>query len=348
MKYIKYLLFLLLIAFIAIAIYVAVQPNDYTVTRSKTIEAPASLIYDEVIDFKNWKDWNAWIEENPEMIITYPEQTKDIDGSYTWLNKGETGRMTTIAAKPNTSITQNMQFGDQPSAQVDWSFTPNEDGSTEVTWTISGHDLPFGFKAYSAYSGGMDKQIGPYYERSLELLDRKVVESMKQHSTKVDGITEYGGGFYLYKTTSASGKNISKIVARQHEEIINYMSKNTIIQAGMPFTIYNDMNPSTGNVIMTQAIPVMNNVINDNTSEILCGYMPKTTALKTTLTGNYTYLPKAWDTAYKAITELKLERSQDKPFEIYINDSKKVPNPSLWKTEIYIPITLTDTLTSKL
>ncbi len=72
----------MLIAIIAIAIYIAVQPNDFSVSRTRTIQAPASLIYNEVIDFKNWEDWNAWTEEKPEMTINYPEQTKGIDGSY--------------------------------------------------------------------------------------------------------------------------------------------------------------------------------------------------------------------------------------------------------------------------
>ncbi|WGD33893.1 GyrI-like domain-containing protein [Olleya sp. YS] len=338
MKYLKYILFLLLIVIIAAAIYIAVQPNSYSVTRSKTIQAPASLVYNEVIDFKNWQDWNAWVEEKPEMTLTYPEKTSGIDGSYSWTDDGETGRMKTIAANPNASITQEMQFGEFPKSDVMWEFTPNEDGSTEVKWTISGKDLPFGFKAFAAFSGGMDKQIGPYYERSLELLDRKVVESMKQFNIKVDGITEYGGGFYMYKTTAATGTNISELIGKQYGEIMAYMAKNSIVQTGMPFTIYNEMNPETGNIIMSQAIPVMNKITVENDSEVLCGYIPKTKALKTTLKGNYTYLPDAWEAANKYIAENNLEQSDLDPFEIYANDPGNVPNPSNWVTEIYLPL----------
>jgi len=175
MKYLKYILFVLLIAIIALAIYIAVQPNDYSVTRTKNIKAPAALVYNEIIDFKNWEDWNAWIEEKPDMKITYPDQTKGVNGSYSWEDEGETGTMTTTNVNLNSSISQEMQFGEYPKSDVNWTFTPKEDGSTDVKWTISGKDLPFGFKAFATLSGGMEKQIGPYYERVLQL---KVLPNM--------------------------------------------------------------------------------------------------------------------------------------------------------------------------
>ncbi|WP_397362152.1 SRPBCC family protein [Olleya sp. R77988] len=338
MKYLKYILFLLLIAIIAIAIYIAVQPNEFKVTRTKTIQAPASLIYNDVIDFKNWEDWNAWVEEKPEMTLTYPEQTKGVNGSYSWLDEGETGTMKNIETNPNKSIKQEMQFGEHPKSDVLWQFKPNTDGSTDVTWTITGKEMSFGFKGYAAFKGGMDNIIGPYYERSLELLDRKVVESMKQHSFKIDGETEYGGGFYMYKTTSVTGTNISQVMGKQYGDIMGYMAKNNIVQAGMPFTIYNDMNPETGNIIMSQAIPVMNKVTVSDDSEVLCGFIPKTKVIKTTAKGNYTNLPKAWEAANKHIKDNNLIQSEIKPFEIYTTDPGKVPNPSNWVTEIYLPI----------
>ncbi len=66
MKFLKYLLFLILIAIIGFAIYVAVQPNSFEVSRERTINAPASVLYDNVIDYKNWEAWSAWVEKEPD------------------------------------------------------------------------------------------------------------------------------------------------------------------------------------------------------------------------------------------------------------------------------------------
>jgi len=183
----------------------------------------------------------------------------------------------------------------------------------------------------------MDSQIGPHYERSLEKLDSIVVNSMKVFSISIDGITEYGGGFYMFKTASASNTNISELMGKQYGELMTYMNQNNIKQNGMPFTIYNEINEN-GDVIMSNAIPVRNRVIITGAFDILCGYMPKTKVLKTTLKGNYTNLEKAWQESMFYLKKNNMMQSNLKPFEVYTNDPDMYPNPANWITEIYIPI----------
>ena len=328
----------MLIVIIGGAIYIAVQPNEFEVTRTRTIKAPAAVIYNNVIDFKNWEAWSSWVEADPDMKITLSDQTKGINGSYSWEDKDGVGTMKITETEPNVSIKQRMQFAEFPPSDVNWKFNTNTDGSTDATWTISGKDLPFVFKMFSVLMGGMENQIGPHYERSLEKLDSIVVNSMKAFEVKVDGITEYGGGFYMYKTTSATGANISQVMAKQYGEIMAYMGQNNIASNGMPFTIYNDMTAQDGSINMSNAIPVKNKVNVERDSQVLCGYIPKTKALKTTLKGNYINLPKAWQETMAYIAENNLSQSNIKPFEIYTNDPGNFPNPADWVTEIYIPI----------
>jgi effector-binding domain-containing protein len=338
MKYLKYLLFLLLILAIGFSIYIAVQPNSFQVTRTKTIKAPGAVIYNNVIDFKNWEAWSSWAEADPDMTITLHEKTNGIGGSYTWEDKDGIGTMKTVKAVPNASINQQMQIEDFPTSEVSWSFKPNEDGSTEVTWNISGKDLPFTFKTFATVMGGMEKQIAPHYERSLEKLDSIVINSMKAFNVKINGITQYGGGFYLYKTTNATNANISQVMSQQYGSIGMFMEQHNIAFAGMPFTIYHDMNMENGTVIMSNAIPVKEKIVITGDSNISCDYHPKMTVLKATLKGNYTNLGEAWKTTMQYIAENNIEQSQHKPFEIYTTDPEQFPNPADWITEIYIPI----------
>ena len=337
MKSLKYILFLLLIAIIGLSIYIAVQPNSFEVTRSKTIKAPSAVIYDNILDFKNWEAWNSWLEENPEITLTYPEQTKGVGGSYSWNDDGEIGTMKNVNVNEPTRIEQKMQIGDYPPSDVIWTFKPNGDGTTDVTRTIAGDNLPFFFKAYAAFTGGMEKQIAPHFERDFEKIDSIVVSSMKQFKVDVNGLTEYGGGFYMYKTTSSSAANISNTMARQYAEIMNFMQANEIPMTGMPFTIYNEMNDN-GSVIMSNAIPVRDKVIVADDSNILCGYIEKTRAVKATLKGDYSNLGAAWKEAMAYLKANNLEQSEQHPFEIYVNDPGSVPNPANYLTEIYIPI----------
>lgn len=337
MKFLKYVLFLFLIAIIGLSIYIAVQPNSYEITRSHTVKAPSAVIYDNIIDFKNWEAWNSWKEENPDISISLPEQTEGVGGSYSWNDDGQIGTMTTTSVDKPNRIEQKMQIDDFPASNLVWTFKSNGDGSTEVTRTLSGDNLPFMFKAYAVLSGGMEKQIAPHFESEFEKIDSIVVEGMKEYNVQVNGIKEYGGGFYLYKTTSASGKNISNMMAQQYASIMNFMNDNTIEANGMPFTIYIEMNEN-GNVIMSNAIPVRDKVIVTDDSNILCGYIEKTKAVTVTLKGNYTNLGEAWRVAMQYVKDNNLETSEQYPFEIYLNDPGSTPNPANYLTEIYVPI----------
>lgn len=336
MKAIKYVLLLLLILVIGFSIYIAVQPNSFEVTRTKTIKAPQAVLYNKIIDFETWEDWSSWVEADPEMTLTIPENHAGVGGSYSWEDKDGVGTMTTVAANPHSSITQEMQFAEFPKSDVTWKLESNKDGSTDVTWNISGKDLPFVFKLFSTLMGGMEKQIGPHYERSLEKLDSIVNDDMKQFKVTINGITEYGGGYYLYKTTNANSQNISTKMGENFGAIMMFMGKSNIKQSGMPLTVYNDM--SSANVIMSNGIPVKERVEVPADSDVSIGYIPNIKVLKTTLKGNYTNLPKAWEATMKHIKENGLEQAEHKPFEIYTTDPGNVPNPKNWVTEIYIPI----------
>ena len=338
MKTLKYILFLLLIFIIGFAIYIAIQPNSFEVQREHTINAPAAVVYNNVVDFKNWKDWSPWIEADSTMQITPGEQTKGVGASQSWVGKDGNGNIKTVEIDANKSIQQELQFNEYDPSKVTWTFESTNDGKTKVTWKMNNDKIPFIFKGFAAVSGGFDNMIGPDFERGLEKLDSVVVESIKKFSTTIEGVKEYGGGFYLYKTTNANSNNISSKMALQYGEIMSYITQNNIQMAGMPLTVYNEMNDESGTVIMSNGIPVTEKIEFLPQSDISCGYIPKTKVLKTILLGNYTNLPKAWAETMVYLKENNLETSDIKPFEIYTTDPSKVPNPADWRTEIYVPI----------
>ena len=338
MKTFKYLLFLLLIFTIGFCIYVAVQPNSFEVSRTRTINAPASVIYNNVIDFKNWEAWSSWAEENPKMKIYLSEQTKGVNGSFSWEDKDGVGTMKTIKAVPNTSIEQDMQIEGFPSSNVNWSFKPNNDGSTNVTWNISGKDLSFGFKIFSILTGGMDKQIGPHYERSLIKLDSIVVANMKKYSITIDGITEHSGGYYIFNSTSCKISDIKNKASELFARLKNYVEENNITMAGSPFINYHYFDRENNATMLSCCIPTTARVITTE-NDILTGQLEPFKTLKTTLMGDYMNLQEAWETSMKYISENGLVASENGPMlETYVTDPSSSLNPADWKTEIYIAL----------
>ncbi|OIQ29595.1 MAG: transcription activator effector-binding protein [Bacteroidetes bacterium MedPE-SWsnd-G2] len=338
MKALKYLLFILLFLFIASAIYVGVQPNTFEVSRSKTIKAPVTVVFNEVSNLEHWKDWSSWIQSDPEIQLTMGEVTKGLNASYSWVNKDGEGKMTTTAVEKNVSLDQEMIFGDFPPSKIHWDFSDDKQGGTNVTWSINGNDLPFTFKAILAISGGAEKNIGPEYERSLENLDQLILKSMSQFNIEIKGITTYGGGYYMYKTTSAASDNISLKMGQQFGAVMGYMGQNGVAPIGMPLTVYHTMDMENGNVIMSNGLPVQNKIETSADSEVLCGFIPNTKAVMTVLHGNYTNLSQAWAETLAYIKTQNIVTADIDPFEIYTTDPALVPNPANWETVIYVPI----------
>ena len=93
MKALKFILFLLLFLLLAGSSYVAVQPNSYDLSRTRTISAPVSVIYNTVEDFRQWEPWSPWKEKEPTLYLKYPEKTAGVGGSYSWIGKDGKGTM---------------------------------------------------------------------------------------------------------------------------------------------------------------------------------------------------------------------------------------------------------------
>ncbi len=311
MKILKYLLFLLLIAFIGMAIYVAVQPNDFEITETKTIKAPKAVVFEIVSDSTD-SDWSSF-----------------------W-KKSETLKKS--VSHSNDSINQIFTSNRINNSELKWVFVSNPDGSTSVTRTLDADKLSFMTKAKFALFGDNEDKLSDQFKTDLESLDKKVAVSMTAYTIKVDGITDYGGGFYMYNTISAKSSNMITTMTKQQSDLSTFMNAHNITASGMPLTILIEMDADTGNVIMSNGIPVRERVIVAEDSNILCGYMERTKALKVTLQGNYTNLAEAWATAKAYLKDQDLEASEMSPFMVYKNDETKVPNPAHWIIDIYIPI----------
>ena len=338
MKFLKFIIFLVLIVFIGGAIYFGAKDGNYDISQTKTIKAPTSLLFDTVNDYTTWEYWGPWKDEDPNMTFSYPEKTSGEGGSYSW-DGAFSGSMTTTAIVKNKAIEQDLTYvtpGGERYPEVYWTFEPTEEGATTVNWGMRGKHT-FLDKLYYAVSGmDFNADMEEMHQKGLNGIETYVLKEMNKYRISESSITEYGGGFYLYKTSSASSSNISAIMGQNYGEIMAFASQNNIVPSGMPFTIYNEM--SSGGVVMSNAIPVREKVAVASSTNILSGYMPLTKTVKTTLKGNYEHLSEAWAKAQEYIAQYNLEPSYLKPFEIYTNDPGNYPNPADWTTDLYIPI----------
>ncbi|MBE9491085.1 MAG: GyrI-like domain-containing protein [Bacteroidetes bacterium] len=177
MKILKYVLIIVAVILIGGWALVATQPDSYDVNRTRLIKAPASVIFNNLNDFKNWEEWGPWQEEDPSIVVSYPEQTSGIGASYSWTSNDGPGSLKTVALVENKSLDQKIQFDDFEPSDVYWRLEEIEEG-TNVTWGIKAEKTPFMFKLFAAFSGGMDGMMGPMEEKGLENLDAVIMEEL--------------------------------------------------------------------------------------------------------------------------------------------------------------------------
>jgi hypothetical protein len=182
-------------------------------------------------------------------------------------------------------------------------------------------------------------QMHEMHLSGLEGIAKSVKEDMEVYTVNVEGITQYGGGYYMYTSAAASMNDVPTKMSPMMQQVIGYMEQGNLPMAGMPFTIYNQIDEANNNVIFSTAVPVREKVLTPSGSPVLCGMMEPVTTIKTTLKGNYQNLPMAYEQAMAYLAQNNLTLHPTAPmFEVYATDPTQVPNPADWLTQVYIPI----------
>jgi uncharacterized protein YndB with AHSA1/START domain len=164
-----------LLAFAAILVVlglvIAMQPSEFRVTRSATINAPAPKVFALVNDFHQWDGWSPWAKLDPTMKKTYEGARAGAGAIYTWSGNNDVGegRMTLTESRPSELVRIRLEFLRPFAAANTGEFTFKPDGDrTTVIWSM------FGTNNFMAKSFGlimnMDKLVGGDFEKGLAQL----------------------------------------------------------------------------------------------------------------------------------------------------------------------------------
>ncbi|WP_298368434.1 GyrI-like domain-containing protein [uncultured Lutibacter sp.] len=335
MKALKYILLLVLILIIGCSIYIATLNGEYDIQSKKTIKAPSEVIFNNINDFKNWKDWGPWYEMDSTIVASYPEITSGEGASYSWTGKDGAGSMKTLSLIPNKELIQEIQFSQGSPSEVYWDITRTDYGN-EVTWGMKGKST-FGEKIYWLTQGGIEKNLKPMFDRGLELLDAHLLKEMDKHSFDFKGAVDHGGGYYLYQTTSCKIEQSDKKMQEMLTAVIGYVKENEIQSYGKPFLITHKWDEVNKTTMFSVCYPINERL--ETTGDILTGYLKPQKTFKTVFKGNYKYSELAWNSAFQELAKQGFKFiDTSEPFEVYLVSPRETENPAHWVTEIYLPI----------
>lgn len=131
-----------LTAIVAIFLIVAAtRPDDFRVSRTATIAAPAPAIFEQIDNLQNWNAWSPWAKMDPSAKYSYGGPQSGVGASCAWAGNNQVGegKMTITESKPGELVVMQLEFV-KPFAgtnTVEFTFKPESSG-TNVTWSMEG------------------------------------------------------------------------------------------------------------------------------------------------------------------------------------------------------------------
>jgi predicted transcriptional regulator YdeE len=333
MKIVKYIFLLLLLTAIAVTVFIATQEGKYNVKKERVIKVPRAVLYNYINEYKNWE--TTGLIADTTATYSYSEATSGKDTFMSWEKDGTEGRISTTKLIENDSILQKATI-DNLNSEIAWGFKDTI-GGTKVTVRMKG-ELSFQEKAYSLLRGHVNDKMDASLDKSLANLNSFLVEELKNYKVEVKGPVTKTGVFYLGQSLTTNTSEIQKKAGEIFPKLMGFVKTNKMVTNGAPFILYKAFDKQLGAATYTICIPIKEEMFTAPGSEYEGGKVEAFQALKTTLKGDYSHLPKAWDAAKKHILEKGIqENTTGRYIELYSKGMQQTKRPSEWVTDIYIP-----------
>lgn len=173
----KKILLVLVALVLLFVVVVALQPSEFHVERSVTVDAPASKVFGEVNDFHKWEAWSPWAKLDPNAKVNFEGPEAGERTAMSWAGNSEVGagKMTLVESRPDELVKIKVDFTEpfEGTSGAQFDFKPEGD-KTNVTWSMN-DDHNFLEKAMCLIMNGK-KMVGEQMEQGLTKL-KQVSES---------------------------------------------------------------------------------------------------------------------------------------------------------------------------
>lgn len=336
MKIVKYIFLLLLLAAVALTVFVATQAGSYDIKEEKVINIPRASLFNYINDYSNWNNINILTDTDTTTVYTFSDTTSG-PGAYAYWKTGENeGEIKTLKIKDLDSIVQSSATGTNTS-KIYWTFKDTLN-STKVSVRLKGN-LSFTEKAYTLLNGGTEEQIESALQNGLQKLKTFLTNEINNYSVAIKGKAVKKDAYYIGYPTTSSINGINQRVATVIPRLLSFVKANNMGKNGVPFVVYDKYDRLNNSAAYTICIPLKEEIFTAPGSEFVGGELKSFTALKTTLNGDYSHLKEAWNKAYSHIAEKQMELNTTGQYvEVYSVNMQQTRQPSKWVTDIYFPI----------
>jgi effector-binding domain-containing protein len=326
LKIIGIIILVLVVLFLVVAFFL---PSKVYMEESIVINKPASLIFKQVNNFKNWGQWSPFQAADPEMKNTYEGPEQGVDATMRWTSpKNGNGYMTIIESVPYKKVVSTLDFGMAGTTNI--FELKEENGATKVEWSVNIAKLKYPMERYiGLMMPGMMKGM---FVQGLEKL-KEVTEAMPDPPSLQ--LTEFKERAVLSVIDSCNWSDLGNKMGQMFGEIMAVMEKVKAEQTGAPLSMYYKWDEVNQFTVFENAIPVNKEVAGKG--RVQYKVLPGMKAVMGTHFGAYDktmYMYMAMDEYMK---DFKLVQIGG-PIEEYVTDPVMEPDTAKWQTNIYFPV----------
>lgn len=339
MKVLKVLGILLLVVVVIWLIASLILPKEMNIKVEETIEAPVSVVWDQVSSFEKADKWSPWYDYDPNMKVTFNGESGSVGSSMSWDGNKDvgSGTMTMTSSDMENHVIENNVKHDFGEGNSKMELTEVDGKTTVVMSYIEKQGVPWNVMGTLS---GAEKMMTGVFKKELGLLKalaeeeaNKVpepvvytVEEVQREATKYVGKKEVMK--FADLTSEYFGEKMGTLSALVMDKMV-----------GAPSALYWTYDEENMQSEMTVAMPV-------NMDKAPAGYefyeQPAGTYITVDYFGPYDGMKPAHETlgAYMAEKNLSMAGAA---MEEYITDPMTEKDSSKWLTRISYPVTPGDT-----
>lgn len=327
----QFLVFILILAGIVIIVGFLL-PAHAVAKREILIKSEPIVIYTQISDLSNWKNWSPWQNKAVHIAIKHTDSTQINSLEINWKSKSDheaIGSFKVIGEFPYDSILVLMDFG-VDGESISRFLISKRSNYTSLTWIMESHlkNNPI-TKWFGLFS---DSFIGPEMERGLMNL-KKYAEDNKNFGIYPTEIVTLENRIVISITdTCLPGKYVNHYDSLVGE-LNSFVSKHKLKPKGIPASVFHHI--SSQQFIVEVLLPIDRKIITRN--KIMCYETDSNTCLKTIHFGNYKSSSLAYKTLYYEVNKNNFEISGP-PIEEYFSNAETKVDTMNFQTIVYLPI----------
>jgi effector-binding domain-containing protein len=344
---IKYLLYAIVAVFVLIFTTVTISglilPKTQVIKVSKVIDAPASIIYKNISDYNQWKNWDPWASLDPKQVRTMSGEAGTIGHGYSWIGNDQVGKgtMAITSLEKDKNLKMDLSFKEPFESKAKVEYTIEEkNGKSEVAWIMYNENPIYLKLVMKLMEGSLKKDFDKGLSGLKTISEKQAAEFAATYPAgptfEIKETELSAKNYVLFKSMNQPLNTLTDFFMKEMPKTATYASNNKMEVDGYPSAFYYKYDGEKGTTDLAIAIPVKKHI---NVSSPYEAYiLNPIKAISIDYYGDYDKMEPAYNNMYAYIASKNLKQAGPS-IEEYRGDPMTV-NGDMSKclTRISIPV----------